>query len=292
MEDLNLHLNTGSSVDVKVHPVVVFSILDHFIRRPEGGERVIGTLLGVIDDDVIEVKNCFPVPHTEGEMCGIDSVFQDNMAELHRKVAPKEVIVGWYATSLEFNEASVFLHNYYTERVASRLGGQRIGNQSIIHLLVDTAISNNEMNVKAYTGSNVALTSQENTLGMKFFPVPVSITSTQPETIGLQQMLRARSNDKTLHTSDIASVHRSITRLLDIINQLKTYVDKVLKGEQKPNAQIGRFLADAVSSLPSFEPDTFETMFHNAQQDLLMVVHLSNLARTHLALAEKLNKLV
>lgn len=42
------------NVQVRVHPVVVFGILDHYNRRPEPGAgqpttgRVIGTLLGTV----------------------------------------------------------------------------------------------------------------------------------------------------------------------------------------------------------------------------------------------------
>ena len=50
----------------KVHPVVLFNILDHYTRRNEGQDRVIGTLLGSVNSDgSVEVKNSFPVPHTE-----------------------------------------------------------------------------------------------------------------------------------------------------------------------------------------------------------------------------------
>lgn len=72
-EDTNaLYLNTSSTVShhlqVRVHPVVVFSILDHYVRRNnENDNRVIGTLLGSNIDGIIEIKNCFPVPHVEGE---------------------------------------------------------------------------------------------------------------------------------------------------------------------------------------------------------------------------------
>ena len=34
-------------------------------RLPLLQERVIGTLLGEENDGVVEIKNCFPVPHTE-----------------------------------------------------------------------------------------------------------------------------------------------------------------------------------------------------------------------------------
>lgn len=35
------------NVIVKVHPVVLFSIVDSYERRPEEAKRVIGTLLGI-----------------------------------------------------------------------------------------------------------------------------------------------------------------------------------------------------------------------------------------------------
>jgi hypothetical protein len=50
----------------RIHPVVIFSILDHYIRRPEG-DRVIGTLVGSVNEGIIEIKSSFPVPHSEGE---------------------------------------------------------------------------------------------------------------------------------------------------------------------------------------------------------------------------------
>ena len=49
----------------RVHPVVLFTITDAFIRRNDGQERVIGTLLGSIVDGVVEVKSCYAVPHSE-----------------------------------------------------------------------------------------------------------------------------------------------------------------------------------------------------------------------------------
>lgn len=45
--------------------MVLFTITDAFIRRNKGQERVIGTLLGSISDGVVEVKNCYAVPHSE-----------------------------------------------------------------------------------------------------------------------------------------------------------------------------------------------------------------------------------
>jgi translation initiation factor 3 subunit F len=56
---------SGNHLSVRVHPVVLFTICDAYIRRNEKQDRVIGTLLGVVVDNVVEIKNCFVVPHNE-----------------------------------------------------------------------------------------------------------------------------------------------------------------------------------------------------------------------------------
>ncbi len=55
----------GATPRLQVLPVVYFSILDHYVRRNDGQDRVIGTLLGTVVGQNIEVSNCFPVPHNE-----------------------------------------------------------------------------------------------------------------------------------------------------------------------------------------------------------------------------------
>jgi hypothetical protein len=60
-------LTPPGSFGVKVHPVVLFSICDAFVRRNDKQERVIGTLLGSVADGVVEVKNCYVVPHNESQ---------------------------------------------------------------------------------------------------------------------------------------------------------------------------------------------------------------------------------
>lgn len=93
----------GHQVECTISPLVVFSVLDHYMRRSEGQERVIGTLLGANNDGHLEITNCFPVPHTEGEtvsrgfffsapallshalQVGIDMDFHKTMFGLHRQ---------------------------------------------------------------------------------------------------------------------------------------------------------------------------------------------------------------
>lgn len=59
-----LNLASGpSSISVRVNPTVLLNICDAFIRRNSRQSRVVGTLLGYFAEGVLEVKNCFTVPH-------------------------------------------------------------------------------------------------------------------------------------------------------------------------------------------------------------------------------------
>lgn len=80
-----------------VHPVALFSILDHYLRRGDAQDRVIGTLLGTRSETgEIDVRSSFAVLHKENaEQVAVDMEYHRTMYDLHHKVNSKEVIVGW-----------------------------------------------------------------------------------------------------------------------------------------------------------------------------------------------------
>jgi translation initiation factor 3 subunit F len=53
--------------DVKIHPTVIFNIIDSYERRNEKMTRVVGTLLGTNILGNIEVIDSFAVPHRDGD---------------------------------------------------------------------------------------------------------------------------------------------------------------------------------------------------------------------------------
>ena len=52
---------------VQIHPVALFAMVDSYERRLEPTRRVIGTLLGVKEKGVVEIRNAYAVPHNETE---------------------------------------------------------------------------------------------------------------------------------------------------------------------------------------------------------------------------------
>lgn len=56
----------GPTVTARVHPVVIFSICDSYVRRSDQADRVIGTLLGSVSPDgTVDIRNCYAVPYSE-----------------------------------------------------------------------------------------------------------------------------------------------------------------------------------------------------------------------------------
>ena len=62
----------------------------------------------------------------------------------------------------------------------------------------------------------------------------------------------------------------------------------VQAGRKEPNFEIGRYLSDTISAIPYISPDEFDKLFEDNMQDMLLVMYLSSLMRTQLAIADKL----
>jgi translation initiation factor 3 subunit F len=92
-------LRSRTPSSITIHPVALFSILDHYLRRNDEQPRVIGTLLGTrsSDNTQIHVRSSFAVLHSENEeQVAVDMEYHRTMYELHSRVNPKETIVGWF----------------------------------------------------------------------------------------------------------------------------------------------------------------------------------------------------
>ncbi len=296
MESLNAALG-DTPVAVRVHPVVLFSIVDHHIHRNPSQPRVIGVLLGHRSSSGIVVKNCFAVPHVESgeEEVAIGKDFIKSMKDLHKGVNPNEDMVGWYATTSGFGDAqgiinkhNVVLQDFFAEQCTSPL-----------HLVVDTSLTNKVLSCRAFVSEPVQL-SADKVLAARFQQVKVDLECSEPERIGLDLMVKASTNkrlDKSKQVVDTAGINtevenleESMTRLLTMLETCEAYVDDVVNKRVNPDHKIGTKIASVVSMVPRIDPELFARSFRNNMQDLLMVVYLSNMTRTQLAIAERIGK--
>lgn len=278
----------------KIHPVVIFSILDHYLRRNEKQDRAIGTLLGVNHDGIVEIKNCFPVPHIRSPegLIELDSDFHRTMIEQHMRADPTEMIVGWYSTGSEIDMSSLYIHNSYWNEIGS----------SPIHLLVDLGTPEDAgLNIKAMVSGHLSYSSEGSSLGTSgsekttygflFQPVELEFEMMEEERPAIDILIKAKKNPQQTYLEELGNLESSIKRLGDLLQRAEEYVKGVLEGKEKEDAVIGRKLFDALSAIPKIEAQAFEKMLNNSLTDLLMVVYLSNLTRVQIAIAEKLQSL-
>eukprot|EP00614_Pseudopedinella_elastica_P005695 CAMPEP_0172587806 /NCGR_PEP_ID=MMETSP1068-20121228/6809_1 /TAXON_ID=35684 /ORGANISM="Pseudopedinella elastica, Strain CCMP716" /LENGTH=296 /DNA_ID=CAMNT_0013382951 /DNA_START=26 /DNA_END=916 /DNA_ORIENTATION=+ len=283
-----LFIAEGASRNVKIHPAVLFAVLDHYIRRNEGQSRVIGTLLGVVDEvtGCVEVTDCFAVQHSDKQdEVFLDKKFQQTMSELHYRVNPKETIVGWYATSMEGGamivDSSSLIHDFYASEC-----------EDPIHLVVDTALTGDHVGVKAFVSTPLAVAGIE--LANMFHQVKVEVHASEPERICLDRMVAgdsatATSEDLSGAGHQLASLENSMQKLLEMMETASGYVDGVVEGNTKADDETGRRIADTLASVPRIRPEVFDKIFNDNLQDLLMVSYLSSLTKSQLAIAERLN---
>ena len=106
LPNLNFGL-TVKQLNCVIHPTITPNILDHYLRKPEDQEIVVGTLLGSIDGSQIDIHSSFSVPQyfdKEQKDLIIDSEYMQKMLKFYRKVNPKEGLLGMYISSKKLDE--------------------------------------------------------------------------------------------------------------------------------------------------------------------------------------------
>lgn len=268
--------------NVTVHPVALFSILDHYLRRTDAQDRVIGTLLGTRTESEVEIRSSFAVLHNEtSEQVAVDMDYHRTMVELHQKVNPKEIIVGWYSTGSNLNTYSALIQNFYSQETAP---------YQAVHLAVDTGVQEGgELGVKAFVSSPVGVFPKpENCV---FLPIPCELRFQETERSGLD--LLAASLQAPSHAAspqqELQVLEESIKGVTDMIDRVLIYVKKVIAGEVEGDAAVGRYLLDTLSaSVTGLEKEKVENLFNSHLQDTLMVTYLANLVRSEVEVSSRL----
>lgn len=268
--------------EVQVSPVVLFNVLDHFIRRTEGKKRVIGTLLGRFSTSgTVHVTDSFPLPHSEsGDEVAVDTDYHKNMYDLHKRVNSTEELVGWYATGTGTDLKSVIIHEFY---------GRECVNP--VHLLVDAELSSERFNMSAFVSTAYKI--DDLALSSEFRSIPVCMKPEKAEKVGLDVLFKNRRREEgdlssPVMASELENLEKSMERLLDLLDTIGKNVDAVVAGEVEGDVTTGRFLAETLTMVPRMNAVDFERLFGDNMRDLLMVAYLCKLTQTQLIVAEKL----
>ena len=281
-----------TNISVRIHPVVVFNIVDIYERRSTDTQRVIGTLLGNVDKlGNVEVTNSFVIKHREvNNEVAVDLDVAKELYELHRKVYSSEVIVGWFATGGGIiDEYSVVIHDYYSREC-----------QNPIHLTVDP--SENGVQTKCYVSTTFGVPGKSQ--GNMFTPIDdVTISYCyEPEMVGVRACMYASgfpgvtSDNKNVYLdNELEQIIQMSSKCQESITKIVKFIDETILVTQnavipQSSNDIGRQLMAMIENIIPFGED--DEAFNANLKDFLMVVYLSNLSKTELVLNEKLAMLL
>jgi translation initiation factor 3 subunit F len=121
------------TLSITIHPTALFSILEHYLRRTDTQQRVIGTLLGTRSegDDTVSVHTAFAVLHLEtSEQVAVNMDYHRMMFDLR------------FSMGSNLNTYSALIQNFYLQETAP---------YPAIHITLNTGTElGEEAGVKAY----------------------------------------------------------------------------------------------------------------------------------------------
>lgn len=283
---------------VKIHPTVVFEILNIFSRRDERQNRVVGTLLGVTKDNCIEITECYVVPHHEKldeVYVAIKKDYHTDMLNFRKQINRREQVVGWFSTTSSAKPEIVsdncsLIHEFYSNECSDP-----------VHIVVDTSLSSEDsnchINIKGFMSKPLVVGAFA--LGNIFQEIKVEtdLSSNEAETLCIYQMIHGQKsggNKLWENTTTLASISDAQESFSNANKSLLTTIEKAISvlGADKSatvSPQVGVALADAMSVLHSVKKSDFDAAYQSKTDTLLMISYIASLTKTQLIVSEKLN---
>jgi translation initiation factor 3 subunit F len=247
-------------------------------------------LLGSISGDgVVDVRDSFAVPHTEGDKVAVDMQYYHTMLALHQRGSPGLAIVGWYASGGGITDTSAMFHGFFVGLMPGT---------APVHLLVDTSLTTHKLSVAAYVGVSLTL---GHTVGSLFEPVETTLAVAEADKIALNMVTRAvdgaaaaaADEPATTTVADLTNVNVGalLRRIHGQLQRLYDHATAVVEGKTPANDDVGAALLEVVQALPAIQADEFERILTGGVDDLLMVAYLAKAARLQLTLVEQIEQI-
>lgn len=286
-----------------VHPLVLLSAVDHYNRVAKGTrKRVVGVLLGSVNKGSVDATNSFAVPFEEDNknpaVFYLDHNFVENMLHMFKKVAAKERIVGFYSTGPSIRPNDLRIYSMLTRFIPKGVYTPPV------FCIIDVRPDRKSIPTTAYKmveeveGSGNSSGNSGNSSGgnkktevrKSFAHVPSRIGAMEAEEVGVEHLLRD-INDPTISTvaSLIEAKMGGLASLTDKLNEMKTYLERVIGGTLKPNQEIIANMQTILNLLPNLNVEELVKSVLVKTNDMHMVIYLSALIRSVVALHDLVN---
>lgn len=229
------------------------------------------------------MTSSFAVPFEEedgeGGIWFLDHVYLENMYRMSRKISAKEKIVGWYSTGPKLRDNDIDIHELFYEYTPEP-----------VMVIVDVRAENTNIPTSAFAAQIEVKEDGTEKQQKTFVHVPNSIEAFEAEEIGVEHLLRdVKDNTVSTLSTKVSEKVQSLRGLKARLEEIKSYMDKVVDGTLPVNHEIMGHLQDAFNLLPNLNLEEYVKGFNVSTNDMMLVMYLSSLIRAVIALHELIN---
>jgi 26S proteasome regulatory subunit N8 len=280
----NLPQNEVEPIGVKVHPIALLSVVDHFERTVgnKKNKRAVGVLLGENNHGVYEITNSYAIPYDEDTSTNgvffVDHNYHETMFNMFKKINIKEKVLGWYVTGSTYKDHDIEINEVWA----------RYTPNPVLITLDVRSVKEFELPTKAFY--SVRVLNDKGLVIRNFKSLPCSVSAYEAEEVGVEHLVREiRDLDMDSLKTKLSN---KVTSLLALEKKLKTiinYLDDVLEGRRKQDKQINLTLHEIMSRLPKLMSEEFRQIMSMRMNDNYLSIYVTSLVKGVISIHQLLN---
>jgi COP9 signalosome complex subunit 6 len=285
-------MSEKESVEIRLHPLVVINISDHWTRAKvsNGGveTKVLGALIGKQVGRTISIYSSYEVALLQSSGGGdgelnVDWDYLKVKGNELKKVLPDYEFLGWYGTGALNIGCDLSL---YKQVVALDL------NENPLYLTLETDVGFNasKLPIQVYEAE---LRVVDDVPQFEFVARKYQIETEESERVAVDEIARVNvgSGDAGSKLSaHLTSLRNAINMLNLRVDVLVAYLDAVQRGEIEADQAILRQVSALCAQLPTVDSDDFRRDFFADYNDALLVTLLASVTKGAAALDSLANK--
>ena len=277
-----LPTRTDPPTEIKIHPLVLLSAVDHFVRinnRISSGKRVVGILLGNRTGDSLDVNNSFAVPFEEDvadpSVWFLDGNYIQEMYYMFKKVWSKTRVVGWYSSGPKICRNDLAIHHVVKSFCPNP-----------IYCIIEVDPKQEGIPATSYRVEE-RIEDEASAPRQSFTNVRTSLFLIDPEEIGVEQLLRdlTDSTVSTLNTR-IKDKGTSLKVLSAKLIEIRDYLDDVVAGRLRMNPEVLYKVQEIFNQLPNLHRVKSSPSMVREVNDIAVAEYVASLVRCILAIGK------
>ncbi|CAK8678805.1 unnamed protein product [Clavelina lepadiformis] len=260
------------SVTVKLHPLVIMNISDHWtrLRAQEGKPKpVFGALIGKQTGRIMEIMNSFELQYTEENgVITINTTYYYTKEEQFKQVFKDLDFLGWYGSGGPPTESDVQIHQQictFTE--------------SPIFLKLNPQAPSTDLPLSVYES---VIDVADGTAVTRLVALSYTLATEEAERIGVDHVARVSnvsSATESLASEHLNSQHSSIVMLHHRIKLLLEYINAVKEEKLPRDHEILRLIHALCHRLPVLGSHQLKEDLHDQYNDVMLMTYLGVMSK-------------